>query len=266
MNHPGDLCRQAPSWLVSDPLLDGAGWHHGWTTSAGPDFRADPLSPPMTAAMTALGRGAGLAALAWARQVHGGTVLRATNAGPAGDADALWTDVPGLAVVGRGADCPLVLLGGRRADGAAMWGFAHASWRSTVARITTSLVAGMAAAGLRPATAHAVICPSAGPCCYEVGPEVRAAALAALGPGVATCFAPHGDRWKLDLWAANRTQLEEAGVPAAAIALTGHCTICGGDRYPSHRRDGDAAGRFAAFIGGARTPPPVRGTAPGPNG
>ncbi len=264
---PPEPTRQAePAWLRHDPGLHAAGWRHGWTTSAGPDFRPGALSPAMAGVMAELGRAAGVAATAWVHQVHGGTVLRADAPGLAGEADALWTDVTGLAVVGRGADCPLVLVGGRRDDDTAVWGFAHASWRSTVAGITASLLEALTAASLRPATARALVCPSAGPCCYEVGDEVREAARAQLGPAATACFTPHGARWKLDLWAANRAQLEQAGVPAAAIALTGHCTICGGPDYPSHRRDGERAGRFAAFIAGVRTPPPPPGSTPDPAG
>ncbi len=246
-----------PAWLRGDDRLAGAGWRHGWTTAAGPDFRGSPSDPAMAAAMERLCRGAGLDAAAWVHQVHGGTVLRAGAPGLAGPADALWTTEPRLAVVGRGADCPLVLVGGRCDDGGAVWGFAHASWRSTVAGITPALVAAMAGAGLRLATARALICPSAGPCCYEVGNEVREAMCAARGGRAAAWFAPHraGDRagpakWRLDLWAANEAELTAAGVPAAAIGNLRHCTICGGPLYPSHRRDGDDAGRLAAFIAG----------------
>lgn len=247
----------APGWLVHDARLSADGWRHGWTTSTGPDFRAAPDSAPMAAAMAELGRGAAVAALAWVHQVHGGRVLEAEGPGLIGEADALWTRAPGLAVVGRGADCPLILVGGRCGDGSAVWGFAHASWRSSVAGITTSLLSAMLEAGLRPDGARALICPSAGPCCYEVGGEVRAAALARLSGSAAAWFRPSRDRWLLDLWAANAAALEGAGLPAAAVAVTAHCTICGGDRYPSHRRDGARAGRFAAFIAGPSGRPPL---------
>jgi len=240
----------ADNWLRRDAGWSAAGWRHGWTTTAGPDFRAAPETAGHRDAMAALGRAAGLPHLAWVHQVHGGDVLRATQPGLAGAADALWTDVPGLGVVGRGADCPLILVGGRRSDGSALWGFAHASWRSTVARVTSTLMSRLLDAGLLDTTARALICPSAGPCCYEVGPEVRQAARRELGEDALAFFAPGGERWRLDLWAANTRQLTDSGVPAAAITVTGHCTICGGDLYPSHRRQGAAAGRFAAFIGG----------------
>lgn len=240
----------APGWLVTDAGLRAGGWRHGWTTSTGPDFRGSPASPAMAAAMDLLCKGAGLAATAWVHQVHGGDVLRARGPGQAGHADALWTTEPGLAVVGRGADCPLLLVGGRRDDGGAVWGFAHASWRSTVAGITPALVAAMEAAGLLLATARALVCPSAGPCCYEVGAEVRAAMLSARGERAAAWFEPQGAKWRLDLWAANEAELLAAGLPAGHIGNRRHCTICGGDLYPSHRRDGAVAGRLAAFIAG----------------
>jgi YfiH family protein len=239
-------------WLRRDPGWEAARWRHGWTTDQGPDFRSAPATAAHCEAMAVLGRAAGQPDLAWVHQVHGGDVLHASGPGLIGAADALWTDVPRLGVVGRGADCPLILVGGRRADGSALWGFAHASWRSTVARVTATLMLRLREAGLLETTARALICPSAGPCCYEVGAEVREAARRGLGDGSLSFFAPCADRWRLDLWAANAQQLTEAGVPPAAITLTGHCTICGGDLYPSHRRQGAAAGRFAAFIGGVQ--------------
>ena len=235
-------------WLRQDPRLAAAGWAHGWSTEAGPDFGGDPGAPAHCGPVGRLTAAVGLTEAAWVRQVHGGTVLRADGPGCLGEADALWSGRPGLGVIGRGADCPLVLVG---LDGPKpVWGFAHASWRSTVQGITASLVAAMAAAGGDPALARAVICPSAGPCCYEVGGEVRAAALRSLGRGAAGLFAAAGDRWILDLWRANLAQLESAGVSPERVQTVGHCTICG-DGFPSFRRQGPAAGRFAAIIGRA---------------
>jgi len=244
-------------WLRDDPALAAAGWAHGWTTAAGPDFGGDPAAPEHAAPVAALAAAVGLPGAAWVRQVHGGAVLRADGSGCRGEADALWTGRPGLGVVGRSADCPLVLVGmpGPRP----VWGFAHASWRSTVRGITAALAAALADAGGDPARARAVVCPSAGPCCYEVGDEVRAEAEARLGASAAAFFTPRGGRWLMDLWAANRAQLAAAGVPADAVATAGVCTICGAE-YPSHRRQGAAAGRFAAVIGRPAGAPSGTGT------
>lgn len=221
---------------------------HVLSTAAGPDLRGDSRTAAHAESVAAVAEAAGLPQLAWAYQVHGGTVLRVDAPGCAGEADALWTDVPGLGVAGRSADCPIVLVAGAGRDGRPVWGMAHASWRSTVAGITTRLLEAMVAGGLDPASAVAGIAPSAGPCCYEVGDEVREAALGALGADAVAFFAPHRDRWILDLWRANVHALTAAGLPADSIAVDGRCTICG-TGFPSHRREGEGAGRFAAVVG-----------------
>lgn len=236
-------------WLQQAPLLTAGNWRHGWTTSEGPDFRGDPTSGDMAVGVTELVWTTGLEMGAWARQVHGGRVLEVTKRGFAGEADALWSAQPGLGVVGRSADCPLILVGGFRSDGSRIWGFAHASWRSTVQGITAGLILAMTEGGADPAGMRAVICPSAGPCCYEVKDEVRQTALKSLGPGAAWFFMEKSEGLFFNLWAANIAQLKAAGVAEDNIFNVDHCTICGDDRYPSHRRDGDQAGRFAAIIG-----------------
>lgn len=234
------------------PAFPVADWVAGWTDASGPDFGSPADSPEQAAQVDALAAATGLHQAAWVQQVHGGTVLRAGSGGCIGQADALWTDVPGLGVVGRSADCPLVLVGGSRGDGTALAGFAHASWRSTVAGITPALVGALLDAGAEPVSLRAQISPSAGPCCYEVRDDVRDAALERLGPGAAPFFTPRREAgpgsWILDLWSANLTQLMGCGVPPANIRTAGECTICN-DRYFSYRRQGQAAGRFAALIG-----------------
>lgn len=239
----------AATWYVPAPTLSAMTWRAGWTTAAGPDFKSDPTGPEHAQAVAKLTAAAGLPQAAWVRQVHGGTVLRAAATGCVGEADALWTDHPGLGVVGRSADCPLILIGGEKTSGDRIWGFAHASWRSTVRHITGNLIAAMTAAGGDPASMRAVIGPSAGPCCYEVGPEVRREALDRLGDAAEWYFLERSGQLIFDLWAANRGQAEAAGVAPDNIHACGACTICG-TLYPSHRREGKAAGRFAAIIGG----------------
>ena len=88
-------------WLQQSPLLTAKYWRHGWTTSQGPDFRADPTSGDIVVSVAELVQATGLEVGAWARQVHGGRVLEVTERGFAGEADALWSVQPGLGVVGR---------------------------------------------------------------------------------------------------------------------------------------------------------------------
>ncbi len=230
--------------------LDGV--VHAVTTRAGPDFGPDALTPACAQAAAATAAALGLRAAAWVRQVHGATVLRATSGGLCGEADALVCDTPGLGVLGRSADCPLVLVAGRRTDGRGAVGFAHASWRSTVAGVTAAMLDRLTGElGVLPASIVAAIAPSAGACCYEVGDEVVAAAHAALGPDADTFFTAPGSngRRRFDLLAANRAQLAAAGVPTSRVADSGVCTICRGERFWSWRRERQTAGRFAAVIG-----------------
>ena len=225
---------------------------HGVTTRDGPDFGDDADTDQCAAAASAAATALGLADVAWVQQVHGGAVLRVGAGGLAGPADALVTDTPGLAILGRSADCPLVLAAGQRRDGSWAVGFAHASWRATVAGLTAAMLARLCGElAVDPGTIRAVIAPCARVCCYEVGDEVREIALAALGAGAGAFFRrPRPEaRWHFDLEAANLSQLAAAGVAAARTATSGICTICRGERFWSWRRQGAAAGRFAALIG-----------------
>lgn len=231
--------------LAAEPLV-----RHGVTTRDGPAFDPDGNTAQTAEAAAASAAALGFAGAAWAHQVHGGTVLQVGVPGLAGDADGLVTDVAGLAVLGRSADCPLVLAVGRRGDGSPAVGFAHASWRATLRGVTATMVTALRDdLGVDPATITAGIAPSAGPCCYEVGDEVREEALTRLGDAAARFFARVGERWHLDLWTANTAQLTAGGVPASRIWGAGVCTICQGDRFWSWRAQGRRAGRFAALIG-----------------
>ncbi|RKZ12214.1 hypothetical protein DRQ50_12285, partial [bacterium] len=98
------------TWLRRHPAWAHSGPSHGWTTAEGPGFRGDPAAPVHLAPVAQLCQAVGLARAAWTKQVHGGVVLYADAPGCAGEADALWSDRPGLGVVGRSADCPLILV------------------------------------------------------------------------------------------------------------------------------------------------------------
>jgi hypothetical protein len=236
------------------PHLAAPGLVHAVTTRDGPDLGDEPSHDPAHAVpVGALAAELGLDGIAWAFQVHGDAVLHAEVPGYAGPGDALWTDRPGLGVMARSADCPLVLVAGEQRDGSAILGVAHASWRSTVQRITARLVDALACAGADPSRLRAGIAPSAGPCCYEVGEEVRDRALEELGPGAAACFREREDSLHFDLWAANRAQLRAAGLPDNAIVTAGLCSLCRNDLFFSYRREGAAAGRYAAVIGTVRS-------------
>jgi hypothetical protein len=190
----------------------------------------------------------GLDGLAACRQVHGDAV-RVVDAGrPAGEGDALVTTTPGVGVACLSADCPVVLLADR---GGRVAGAAHASWRGTVRSIVARLIETCQdVADLDAGELVACLSPSAGPCCYEVGAEVLDEARARLGPRAERFFPRIEGRTVFDLWSANVDQLRRAGVPEQSIHVARVCTICHhANRFPSHRREGDAAGRFLAAVG-----------------
>jgi copper oxidase (laccase) domain-containing protein len=107
---------------------------------------------------------------------------------------------------------------------------------------------------------RAVIGPSIGPCCYEVGPEVVEATRQAFeqllaghpqdgDPDIEALISrpQAGGKAHLDLWLANALQLQALGL--RHIEIAGLCTACHSDLFFSHRAEHGHTGRFAALIG-----------------
>jgi YfiH family protein len=158
-------------------------------------------------------------------QVHGTTINRAA-AGVRGTlGDGLWTDEPGVPILALTADCvPVALV---RANGSPAAAVVHAG---RIGVLAGALAEGVRALGGRVAAA---IGPAAGPCCYEVGPEVREPYRSRFGAEVLRGR-------NLDLWRASELALAGAGVQE--IHRVDVCTICNPDLFFSHRRDGKPRG------------------------
>jgi len=168
------------------------------------------------------------------KQIHSSAVLDAAEFAEEGD--ALISDLAGVSVGVRTADCvPILLVDPSIPAVAAI----HAGWRGSAENIAAAAVRQMAARWkTRPENLRAAIGPSIGVCCYEVGAEV----------------ANRFERWiplsknrHLDLPAVNERQLRDAGV--ADIWKSGECTFCATDRFFSFRREREKAGRMLSFIG-----------------
>ncbi len=200
-------------------------------------------------------------------QVHGANVQRVRVFEGAGAepltvaADGRATALASVGVMVLTADCLPVLLGSERAVAAV-----HAGWRGLAAGVLEEGVRALREldqaqgdptlvsaqpghacgdSGRAPepqVKAHAeparradeivaVIGPGAGPCCYEVGPEVHGAFGGAHRAGN-----------NIDLPALARERLLRAGVDR--VEQVKLCTICD-ERFFSHRREGQAAGRQA---------------------
>ena len=190
----------------------------------------------------------GLESIVSPHQVHGETVgvvdeQDKDTVRPA--TDALVSQTPGMLLMLRFADCTPIMLYDPQKQ---VMGLAHAGWRGTVLKIVRKTVSTMIDRfSSHPSHIIAGIGPAIGPCCYEVGQEVVDAANDAFPrtPGVLV-RQPNG-RWHFDMWAANRSQLEEMGVQQ--IETAGICTACHVDEYFSHRAERGRTGRFAATIG-----------------
>lgn len=199
----------------------------------------------------------------WGEQVHGDRVavvgdedagrgaLVAASAVPG--ADALVTDVPGLALCVTVADCaPLLLFD----PVAGALGVAHAGWGGTVAKIAARTVETMAERfGSTPSDLRAAIGPSIGPEDYEVGDDVLGRVRQAFGPQADELLEPlPGGKFLLDLWRANSLALTGSGVDPNKIEVAGISTAAHLDRFYSFRTEGPT-GRFcmvAALPGEAR--------------
>lgn len=180
-------------------------------------------------------------ALRLVRQVHGATVLRASELAADSEADGLWLhrdDGPLVAGV-LTADCVPLLLADTAGTVAAA---VHSGWKGTVADI-----AGAAVRVLAQQVPVGTLVAAIGPCIevgmFEVGEEVAAQFPAAFVRR-AGLVKPH-----VDLVATVRAQLVAAGVPAGAISRVGGCTCSDAGRYFSYRRDGAGIGQMLAFIG-----------------
>jgi polyphenol oxidase len=221
---------------------------HGWTTrqlaiTGGPgscDAQWQQLA--QAGAVTR----AGIVAV---HQVHGTEVVNAREVGQmvSRQADGLVSSDPSLMLTVRVADCVPLLICDRRLGVVAA---VHAGWRGSAAGIAGAAVSGLQDQyGSRAGDLVAALGPSIGPCCYSVGEELVDA------------FKKNGhrasrvDRWflrgrglRLDLWRANREQLETAGIPASAVLVSCLCTACHPEWFCSYRREGSAAGRLVGFI------------------
>jgi YfiH family protein len=126
-------------------------------------------------------------------------------------------------------------------------GIAHAGWLGTVRGVSTAAIQAMVEHyGSQPKNILAAIGPSIGVDHYEVGQDVLAQVNQAFGPDAEKLIEIRGDKTYLDLWSANRVQLEKSGVKQIQIA--GLCTACHLEDWFSHRAEKGKTGRFGALI------------------
>ena len=166
--------------------------------------------------------------------------------------DAFVTNLPGVALGARTADCVPVLLYDplHRAVAAV-----HAGWKGTVLHISQLAIEVMVRQyGCDPSVMKAVIGPAIGPDSFQVGEEVvqffkeqgfPLDDIWTFNPGYTGV--PMADGHHIDLFKANRWLLEEAGVPAANIKVAGIDSYLD-QTFFSARREGISCGRTVSVI------------------
>lgn len=191
------------------------------------------------------------------QQVHGERIVYVTEedrgrgawnyADAISDCDALITDRPNVALFLCFADCVPVLFVDPVNHAI---GLSHAGWKGTAKKIGQKTLLQMQERfGTKPKDCLVGIAPSIGACCYEVDDYVVNEFREEYS-SLDTILIPSTEKGKyhLDLWQANRLQLEEIGVPSDNIAIADICTACNAKILFSYRAEQGKTGRIAALL------------------
>lgn len=173
----------------------------------------------------------------WLNQVHGKTVVDASQVRALAEADASYSHRPGVVCTVLTADCLPVLL--CSLDGRSV-AAVHAGWRGLLAGVITETVKAMQSDDLL-----AWLGPAIGPEAFEVGNEVRTA-FSEANPLYQEGFcASNDDKWLADIYRLARINLSLAGVDKVYGGQ--FCTVSEAERFYSYRRDKET-GRMASLI------------------
>ena len=182
-------------------------------------------------------------------QVHSAKVIRVSGREQKKkqlhQADAVITDQPGTILLMRFADCVPILLYDPEHH---VLGMAHAGWQGTVRHVARNTVQALSRAyGTAPEAVRAGIGPSIGPDHYQVGEDVIVRVKEAYPDTYRQMIVEEEGLVKLDLWQANRLDLEQAGI--SSIENPRICTACHNEAWYSHRAENGRTGRFGALFG-----------------
>ena len=158
------------------------------------------------------------------------------------------TNEPGLCLITYFADCvPVYFIDPvNRCIGAS-----HSGWRGTVADITHETVQLMNRTyGSKPEDIHAFIGPSICQDCYEVDEAVAEKFRSAYSQNEIGMILYHtiGDKYQLNLQAANYFNMIHAGIKPDNIGISDICTSCNSDWLFSHRASHGKRGVLCGFM------------------
>lgn len=182
------------------------------------------------------------------RQIHSDVVQIITGLPMArSEGDALVTNLPGILLIIKTADClPILAVDTQNRAIAAV----HCGWRGTLRRVAAKTFQTM---HQNYGSDYGSLYVALGPCisqtCYEVGENVRDKfEHEKLPRGVFSAHPLNKKKYLLDLRSANCAQILELGVPERNVFSLNRCTHCEQEFF-SYRRDREHAGRLINFIG-----------------
>lgn len=178
------------------------------------------------------------------RQVHGSRIADAAGCNKLiwhSNCDGVELGMSGVIAAVQLADChPVIVYDPARHRGVV----AHAGWRGTAAGIAEKAVWKLRRGGSRTEDLVAAAGPGIGPCCYNVGKEVKQTFMQHF-PYSAKVFRKP---LLLDIAQANKERLMHAGVSEKRIGTGYLCTSCHPDEFYSYRLKREKAGRQAALL------------------
>ena len=162
------------------------------------------------------------------------------------ETDALVTDVPGILLMTKYADCVPLLFYDPKTHTVAI---AHAGWKGTLSEITIKTIHQMKKQfGCSSADIKAGIGPAIGKCCFSVNSEVAEKFTGKLKRSEYFVKQNNSSSY-IDLKEANKIQMILAGLNEENIETSDICTSCSSDVFFSHRREKGRTGRFALLAG-----------------
>lgn len=168
-------------------------------------------------------------------QVHSADAVVVTKPWALGDAphaDAMATNVKGVALGVLAADCAPVLFAD---DVAQVIGTAHAGWKGALTGVLESAVRAMEGLGADRSRMRAAIGPCISQTAYEVGPELYERFRDTdLSSGQYFKPSSRAGHWQFDLPGYVAIRLVKLGV--RGVDPMGHCTYAKEDDYFSYRR------------------------------
>lgn len=164
--------------------------------------------------------------------------------------DGLLTDLPGVALEIRTADCQSIFL---YDPVRGVVGNIHSGWKGTLQQIAVKAVRKMEVHyGCRPNDIKAYINPSILGCCFEVDEDVAQQFRESTenwGRYIRTDRVVEGrQKYLIDTAAINRDRLTALGLRPENVVLSGICTKCSHGRFHSYRGDGHSQGRNGSLI------------------